>query len=129
MPVTERLERRGGLFVDSAFTLFFRDERSGSRELTEDNSSSAAASLSPGKMGSLPLFYLIRGVGWLLARAFSPRSSSKRASMQSLAVAGQHGFIIQPSIWPTLLALFPYLDANEETGRQGADLLGYWPYR
>ena len=45
MPLTKRLERRGGLFLDSASTLFFGGERSGSGELLEDNSSSAAASL------------------------------------------------------------------------------------
>ena len=78
MPLTERLERREGLFLDSASTLFFGGERSGSGELPEDNSSSAAASLSPGRMGSLPLFCLTGGAGWLLPRAFSPRSSSKR---------------------------------------------------
>ena len=72
MPLTKWLEWRGGLFVDSASTLFFGGERSGSGELPEDNSSSAAASLSPGKMGSLPLFCLTGGVGWLLARAFPP---------------------------------------------------------
>ena len=46
---------------------------------------------------------------------------------RSLAVDGQHGSAIQPSIWPTLLALFPYPNANKETGIQGSDLLGYWP--
>ena len=82
MPLTEW---RGGLFVDSASTLFFGGERSGSEELLEDNSSSTAASLLPGRMGSLPLFCLLRGAGWLLARAFSPRSSSKRVRSQSFS--------------------------------------------
>ena len=77
MPLTKPLEWRGGLFLDSASMLFFRDGRSGSEELPEDNSSSTVSSLSPGRMGSLPLFCLIGGVGWLLHRAFSPRSSSK----------------------------------------------------
>ena len=77
MPLMEWLERRRGLFVDSTSTLFFGGKRSSSRELLKDNSSPAAASLSPDKMGSLPLFCLTGGGGWLLARAFSPRSSSK----------------------------------------------------
>ena len=47
MPLTEWLERRGGLFLDSASTLFFGGGKSGSRELPKDNSLSAAASLSP----------------------------------------------------------------------------------
>ena len=38
MPLTEWLERHGGLFLDSASTLFFRGSRSGSEELPEDNS-------------------------------------------------------------------------------------------
>ena len=85
MPLTERLERRGGLFFYSASTLFFGGGKSGSGELAEDNSSSATASLSTGKIGSLPLFYLTGGAGWLLPRAFSPRSSSKRARRRSFS--------------------------------------------
>ena len=107
--------------------LFFEGERSGSGELPEDNSSSTAASLSPGRMGSLHLFCLTGGAGWLLARAFSPRSSSKQAHRHSLAADGQHGSAIQSYVWATLLALFPYPDAIEETGLQGIDLLGCWP--
>ena len=85
MPLTERLERRGDLFLDSASTLFFRGEISGSGELLEDNSSSPAALLSPGRMGSLPLFCLTGGARWSLAYAFSPRSSSKQARGRSFS--------------------------------------------
>ena len=85
MSLTERLEQRGGLFLDSASTLFFRSERSGSGELPEDNLTPAIASLSPGRMGSLPLLCLTRGTGWLLPHAFSPRFSSKRASRRSFS--------------------------------------------
>ena len=85
MPLTERLERRGGLFLNSAFTLYFGDGRSGSRELPKNNSSSSATSLSPGRTSSLPLFCLIEGAGWLLPHSFSPRSSSKRARRQSFS--------------------------------------------
>ena len=63
IPLMERLERRGGLFLDSTSTLFFGVERSGSGELPEDNSSSTTASLSPIMMGSLPLLCLTGGVG------------------------------------------------------------------
>ena len=72
MPLTDRLERHGGLFLDSAYTLFF-----GSRELPEDNSSFVVASLSASRIGSLPLFFLTEDVGWLLPHAFSIRSPSK----------------------------------------------------
>ena len=44
-----------------------------------------------------------------------------------LAANGHYGSAIQPSVWPALLALFPYPDANKETGPQGIDLLGFWP--
>ena len=83
--LTKWLERRGGLFLDSAPTLFFGGERSGSGELLEDNSLSVATSLSPGRMGSLLLFCLTGGAGWLLLRAFLPRSSSKKARRRSFS--------------------------------------------
>ena len=48
MHATNRMDgTTWGLFLDSASTLFFRGERSGSEELPEDNSSSVVASLSP----------------------------------------------------------------------------------
>ena len=72
MPLMERLEQRGGLFLDSASTLFFGGGRSGSGELPEDNSSFATASLSSDRIGYLPLFCLTGDAGWLLPRAFSP---------------------------------------------------------
>ena len=71
LPLTDRLEWHGGLFLDLASTLFFGGGISRSGELLEDNSSSAAVLLSSGRIGSLPLFCLTRGIGWLLPRAFS----------------------------------------------------------
>ena len=85
MPLTERLERRGGLFLNLASTLFFVSDRLGSGELPEDNSSSAIASLSPSRMSSLSLLCLTGGAGRLLLRAFSPRTSSKRARRRSFS--------------------------------------------
>ena len=78
MPPTDRLERYGGLFLDSTSTLFFGGGRSGSGELPEDNSSSATALLSSCRIGSLPLFCLTGGVGWLLPCAFSISSPFRR---------------------------------------------------
>ena len=63
MPLTDRLERCGGLFLESDSTLFFGGGRSGRGELPEDNSSSVAVSLSSGRIGSLPLFCLTGDVG------------------------------------------------------------------
>ena len=67
MPLTKRMERRDDLFLDYATTLFFGAETPGSEELLEDNSSFVIASLSPGRMGSLPLFCLTGGAKWLLS--------------------------------------------------------------
>ena len=78
MSLTDRLEWDGGLFLDSASTLFFGGGRSRSGELPKDNSLSAAASLSSGWIGSLPLFCLTGGAWRLLPCAFSTRSSSRR---------------------------------------------------
>ena len=85
MPPTDRLERCGGLFLDSASTLFFGGGRSASGELPKDNLSSAAASLSSGQIGSLPLFCLTRGARWLLPRAFSIRSPSRQVRWWSFS--------------------------------------------
>ena len=57
MPLTEWLERRRGLFLDLSSTLFFGGERSGSRELLEDNSSSIVSSLS--LEGGAPFLYSV----------------------------------------------------------------------
>ena len=44
-----------------------------------------------------------------------------------LAADGQNDSVIQPSVWPVLLASSPYPDVSEGTGLQGIDLLGCWP--
>ena len=72
MPLTERLEQHEGLLLDSTSTLFLGGGRSGRKELPEDNSLFTAASLSSGRIGSLPLFCLTGVAWWLLPRAFSP---------------------------------------------------------
>ena len=54
-PLIDRLDWHGGLFLDSASTLFYGGEQARSRELPKDSSSSVGGSLSPMKMGSLPL--------------------------------------------------------------------------
>ena len=48
MPLTDRLELRGALFLDSASMLFFGGGRSESGELPKDNSLSSLMSLSSG---------------------------------------------------------------------------------
>ena len=86
-------------------------------------------SLLFGRIGSLPLFCLTGGVGWLLSLAFSPRSTlpDEPISDHFLVADGQHISAIQPSVWPVLPASSPYPDASEGTSLQGTDLLGCWP--
>ena len=45
----------------------------------------------------------------------------------SLVADGQHGSVIQPSVWPVLLASPPYPDTSQGNGFQGTYLLGCWP--
>ena len=45
------------------------------------------------------------------------------AGDRSLAADGQHGSVIQPSVWPILPTSSPYPDTSEGTGLQGTDLL------
>ena len=85
MPLTDQLERRGGLFLDSASPLFFGGSALGSEDLSEDNSSFAAASMSYDWIGSLPLFCLTGGAGRLLSRTFSPSSPSRRVRKRSFS--------------------------------------------
>ena len=85
MPLTDWLERRGGLFLDSTSTLFFGGDRSRSEDLPEDNSLSVATSLLSGRIGFLSLFCLTEGAGWLLPRAFSILSPFRRARRRSFS--------------------------------------------
>ena len=48
------------------------------------------------------------------------------ASGRFLVADGQHGFAIQPSVWPVPLALSPYPEANKGTGLLETDLLDCW---
>ena len=108
--------------------MFFGGVKSGSEELPKDNSSSTAASLSLGKIGSLPLFYLTRGAGCCSLLHFHPYPlPNELVGDRSLAADSQHGSAIQPFVWVALLASSLDLDASEETGPQGTNLLGYWP--
>ena len=84
-PLTDLLDRCGGLFLDSASTLFWGGERSRSEELLEDSSSSAGGSLSPMRIASLPLFSRVGGVEWIGPREFSPRSVTRRARRRSFS--------------------------------------------
>ena len=122
IPLTDRLERHEGLFLDPASTLFFGGGKSGSGELPKDKSSSVAASLSSGWIGSLPLFCLTRGAGWLLPRAFSIVHPLRDPACGRFPVAdGQHGFATRPSVWLVPLALPPYPSTNGGTDLRGTD--------
>ena len=85
MLLADRLEHRGGPFLDSASTFFFGGSRSKSGELLEDNSSSAATLLSSGWIGFSPLFCLTGGAGWPLFCTSSTRSPSRRVRRRSFS--------------------------------------------
>ena len=59
----DRLDRRGGLFLDWASAAFGDGEQRGSGELSEDNSSSAGRSMSSSTAASLPLSRRDEGSG------------------------------------------------------------------
>ena len=106
MPLMDRLERHGGLFLDLASPLFFGGGRSGSGELPEDNLSFAAASLSSGQIGSLPLFCITRGAGWLLPHAFSIRSPSKLDRRRSFSYCRWSAQLYNSTIYLTCSSCF-----------------------
>ena len=85
MLLTNWLERRGGIFFDSASTFFFGSSGSGSGELLEDNSLSATALLSADRRGSLPLFFLTKGGGGSLPRTIFASSPSRRVRRRSFS--------------------------------------------
>ena len=84
-PLTNRLDRHGGLFLDSTSALLWGGELSRSGELPEDSSSVVRGSLSHMRMGSLPLFGRAGGAGWIGPHEFSPRLVSRRARRRSFS--------------------------------------------
>ena len=110
MPLTDRLERHEGLFLDSASILFFGGSAIRSGELPKDNLSSAVASLSSDRTSCLPLFCLTEGAGWLLPRTFSARSSPKKVRS---AADDRHSFAVRPSVWHVPPASPPYPGARK----------------
>ena len=85
IPLITRLEWRGGLFLDSASALFWGGERQGSRELSDDNSSSVGGSLWPGRAGFLPLFFRVKGTCWAALYGFLTLLVSKRVRKRSFS--------------------------------------------
>ena len=72
----DRLDRRGGLFLEWASAALEGGERCGSGELPEDNSSSAGRSTSSGATTSLPLLVRVGGSGWEGSRDCPARTAS-----------------------------------------------------
>ena len=116
MLLTNQLERHRGLFLDSASTLFFRGVRSRRGEVSEDNSSSAAASLSSDQIGALPLSCLTGGAGdYSLVRFRSVHLPYEYAGGRFLVADGRHDSATRPSVLHVPPALPPYPVANEGT--------------
>ena len=81
----DRLDRRRGLILDWASTVFGDGERRGSGELLEDNSSSANRSMSLGTVASLPLSRQDGGSGRGGPRDFSAWLASNWVHRRSLS--------------------------------------------
>ena len=131
MPMTDRLERRGGLFLDSASTLFFGGVRSGSEEMPKDNLSSGAASQSSDRIDSLPLFCLTGGGvqgGYSLVHFLSICLPDEPAGGRFPTTDGQHDSVTRSFVWPVPPTLPPYLGANEGIGLLRIDSLGCWSW-
>ena len=123
----DQLEHPEGLFLDSASTLFFRDCASRSGELLEDNSSSAAVSLSSNRIGSLPLFYLTGGDGgFSLVHSRPVHPLGEFVGGRFPPVDDQHNFAIRPSVWSVPPALPTYPGTSEGIDLRGTDSLGCW---
>ena len=76
MILTDRLDRRGGFFLEWASAAFGDGERRGSRELLVDNSSSAGRMISSSAAASLPLSGREGGNGLGGSRDCSARPAS-----------------------------------------------------
>ena len=85
MPLINRLDRRGSLFLDSASASFEDGERCGSGELSEDNSSSAGRSISSGMEAPFPLSGRDGGRGRGGPRDLLARLASKRVCRRSFS--------------------------------------------
>ena len=97
----DRLDRRGGLFLDWASAAFGDGERRGSEELPEDCSSSAYRSISSGAVTSLPLPGLEGGNGrggsydcsarpasiWVRRRSFSSHNQFACSCNSTISLA------------------------------------------
>ena len=81
----DRLDQRGGLFLDWASTAFGDGERRGSGELPEDSSSSVDKSISPDAAGSLPLPGRERGNGRGGSHSCSARQAYNRIHKSSFS--------------------------------------------
>ena len=116
----DRLDRRGGIFLDWAFAAFGDGELRGSGELPEDSSSSVGRSMSSGATTSLPLPGREARCGRGGSRDYSVRPASNRFVGAHFPLAtGSLVCAIRPSVSPAPLVLLPSLVSIGGTGLQG----------
>ena len=88
----DRLDRRGGLFLEWASAAFGDGERHKSGELPEDNSSSAGRSTSSDATTSLPLLGQEGGNGWGGSRDCPARPASNWVRKGSFSFHNQFAY-------------------------------------
>ena len=94
----DRLDRRGGLFLDWASATFEDCERRRSGELREDSSSSAGRSISSGAATSLPLLGREEGKGRVGSRDCSARLASNRVRRRSFSFRNRFAYLCNLTI-------------------------------
>ena len=120
----DRLDRRDGLFLEWASTVFGDGERRGSGELPEDSSSSASILISSRAATSLPLPGRERGNGRGGSRDCLARPASNWVRRHSFSSRNRCAVReVRPPTWPAPLVLLPSLGARGGTGLRGLSSL------
>ena len=120
----DRLDRRGGLFLDWASAAFGDGEWHGSGELSEDNPSSAGRSMSSGIAASLPLSGRDGGSGRGDPRDFSTWLASNWVRKRLLSSHNRLACSRNSAIYPAPLVLPPFLGARGRNWSSGGWFAG-----
>ena len=122
----DRLDRRGGLFLEWASAAFGDGEQRGSGELSEDNSSSAGRSTSSDAATSLLCREGKEETGGEVPATGRPgRLPTGFTSAHFLLATGSPVRVTRPSAWPAPLVLLPFLGAKGGVDLQGLGLLDW----
>ena len=127
----DRLDRRGGLFLDWASAAFGGGEQRRSGELPEDSSSSADRSISSAAARHVCLCRdRKKEIGGEVPTSARPdRPPSGFADAHFPPPIGSHVRAIKPFSWPAPLVLLPSLGAIGGIGLQGLSSLDCLSWR